>query len=82
MLTLLILLTAILYDVYALTLVLRVKQNPCSSSVPIISLLGYMIAMLLTENVFLVSPIIDLITLTIFHISIHFVIPILIHRAR
>jgi hypothetical protein len=45
-------------------------------------LLGYMIAMLLTENVFLVSPIIDLITLTIFHISVHFVIPILIHRAR
>jgi hypothetical protein len=75
-----ILLTAISYDIYALTLIVRTMMGKhCPSRVPIISLCGYVMAMLLTGKSFFVSIVIDLIILTIFHISIHFITPFLIY---
>ena len=85
MIALVILLIAIFYDIYALTtliLAVKAKQHFYSSGVPIISLIGYMVALQLTKDGFLVSFFIDLIMLTIFHILVYFVVPVFIYRPK
>lgn len=79
-----ILCVSVLYDFHSLIVMIKrwTGNHFLPSSVPFLSLIGYSIAIQLTESGFLISSFIDFIILSVFHILVHFVIPFFLFKER